>query len=231
MPFRSSSPVSLAVDLVILTIREERLHVLLVERGNDPYRGRLALPGGFVLDDEDIDDAALRELREETSIVGEHLHLEQLRTYAVPGRDPRGRVISVAYLAIMPHLPVPVAGTDAAAAAWRPVGEDRPLAFDHDVILRDGLERARAKLEYSPLATRFCRTPFTLGELRSVYETVWGVELDPRNFYRKVTGTEGFVVPTGERRQPPTGRPAALYRPGVATVLHPALLRPARPRT
>jgi 8-oxo-dGTP diphosphatase len=219
---------SLAIDLVILTIRADRLHVLLIERGKEPYRCMLALPGGFVHLDEDLDSAAVRELGEETNLEGGPLHLEQLRTYAAPGRDPRGRVASVAYLAIAPDLPVPVAGTDAAAARWVPVEESRNLAFDHEVILRDGVDRARAKLEYSPLATAFCRELFTIGELRSVYETVWGVPLDPRNFSRKVTGVDGFVVPTGERRNPGVGRPASLYRRGDATILYPPMLRPSR---
>jgi 8-oxo-dGTP diphosphatase len=228
---KASSPhVNLAVDLVILTIREQRLNVLLIERGKEPFLGQLALPGGFLHDDEDLDDAAVRELEEETGIRGENLHLEQLRTYAAPGRDPRGRVASVAYLAIAPHLPTPVAGTDAAAARWMAVDERFMLAFDHEVILRDAIDRAQSKLEYSPLATRFCQDTFTIGELRSVYEVVWGVELDPRNFHRKVTGVEGFVVPTGERRNPPTGRPAALYRAGNATILYPAMLQPAKPK-
>ncbi len=229
-PETATTSFQLAIDLVIFTIREGRLSVLLIERGKPPYRGRLALPGGFVRGDEDLHDAAVRELVEETNIRGEHLHLEQVRTYAAPRRDPRGPVASVAYLAIAPDLPAPVAGTDAAAARWVPVAARHRLAFDHDVIMRDAVERARAKLEYAPLATAFCREPFTIGELRAVYEAVWGVPLDPRNFHRKVTSVEGFVVPTGEQRQPPTGRPAALYRRGDATVLYPPMLRTARPR-
>jgi 8-oxo-dGTP diphosphatase len=224
------SSVWLAIDLVIFTIRDGRLNVLLIERGKPPYQARLALPGGFVRSDEDLNDAALRELREETNILGESLHLEQLRTYASPERDPRGRVASVAYLAIAPDLPAPVAGTDAATAQWVPVAAQRRLAFDHNTIMRDAVERACAKLEYSPLATAFCREPFTIGELRGVYEAVWGVPLDPRNFHRKVTSVEGFVVPTGKRRRPPTGRPAALYRSGDATLLYPPMLRSSKRR-
>jgi 8-oxo-dGTP diphosphatase len=222
--------ISLAIDLVILTIRADRLNVLLIERGNEPYRNRRALPGGFVRAAEDLDEAAVRELREETGIQGETLHLEQVRTYASPGRDPRGRVASVAYLAIAPDLPTPTAGTDAASAHWVPVDHADRLAFDHDVILGDAIERARSKLEYSPLAAAFCHEPFTIGELRAVYEAVWGCTLDPRNFHRKVTGVDGFVIPTGDRRSPPVGRPASLYRRGDAAILHPAMLRPAKPR-
>jgi len=226
---RARAVVQLTVDLVILTVREARLQVLLVVRGNEPYRDQLALPGGFVRKGEDILDAARRELAEETSLDGAldgtPLHLEQLRTYGAPERDPRGRIVSVAHLAIAPDLPVPVAGTDARSARWEPVESARHLAFDHDQILADGVERARSKLEYTTLATAFCRETFTIGELRQVYEVVWGQTLDPRNFNRKVTGTDGFVVPTGEKRIPETGRPASLYRPGPATTLSPPMLR------
>jgi 8-oxo-dGTP diphosphatase len=215
------------VDLVILTIRADRLHVLLVERDNEPYRGALALPGGFVRQDEALEDAARRELAEETALDGGRMHLEQLHAYGAPDRDPRGRIITVAYLAIAPSLPTPVAGSDARAARWVPVdgieGED--LAFDHDEILADGLELARTKLESTTLATAFCADTFTIGELRRVYEVVWGLPLDPRNFNRKVTSTDGFVLATGSTRSQDTGRPAALYRRGPATTLYPAVLR------
>jgi 8-oxo-dGTP diphosphatase len=221
---------AVAVDLGVLTVREDELHVLLVERGGAPHRGRWALPGGFVLPDEDVAAAARRELHEETGLdLDEHGHLEQLATYGAPDRDPRGRVVSVAHLALLPDLPLPVAGTDAAEAEWQPVATAdrgrRRLAFDHDRILSDGVERARSKLEYTPLAAAFCPPEFTVAELRRVYEAVWGAPLDPRNFHRKVTGTSGFVTPTGETTTRNGGRPAQLYRRGTATVLQPALLR------
>ncbi|GAA4977660.1 NUDIX hydrolase [Actinoplanes utahensis] len=217
--------VALTVDLVLLTIRREALQVLLIRRGIPPYQDRWALPGGFVLDDEDLDAAAARELREETGLDPERGHLEQLATYGGPGRDPRGRVVTVAYLALLPDLPAPVPGSDAAVAAWRPVGETGELAFDHDRILADGLERARSRLEYTPLATRFCAPEFTVADLRTVYETVWRTRLDPRNFHRKVTGADGFIEPTGGTVIRDRGRPAQLYRRGPATHLHPPLLR------
>ena len=139
------------------------------------------------------------------------------------------RVVSVAYLAFGPDLPEPRAGTDAADARWRLVADllssSARLAFDHDQILTDGLERARAKLEYSPLATAFCADEFTVAELRHVYEVVWGIGLDPRNFHRKVTGSPGFLVPTGKRTTRNGGRPALLYRRGKATVLNPPISR------
>jgi len=223
-------PVLLAVDLVVLTIRDERLHVLAVRRGIAPHRGRWALPGGFVLPDEDLVDAAERELHEETGVAGVRVHLEQLATYGRPDRDPRERVVTVAHLALVPSAGEPVAGSDAAAAAWLAVDElltsPRKLAFDHHRILRDGVGRARAKLEYSPLGTAFCPDPFTINELRQVYEAVWDTRLDPRNFHRKVTGTDGFVDATGETTTRHGGRPAQLYRAGTAELLHPAMLRP-----
>lgn len=219
-----------AVDLVVLTVREANLEVLVVRRGVSPHRGRLALPGGFVHPDEDLARAAGRELREETGVTDVDPHIEQLATYGRPGRDPRGRVISVAYLALVPDLPEPEAGSDAAEASWRPVADllDRPrqLAFDHHTILADGVERARAKLEYSPVGTAFCDETFTVNELRQVYEAVWGCQLDPRNFHRKITSTTGFLEPTGQRTTRQGGRPAALYRAGTARLLHPPMLRP-----
>jgi 8-oxo-dGTP diphosphatase len=222
---------ALAVDIVLLTIRHEQLHVLLVSR-SVPKIGQLALPGGFVLPDEDLEHAALRELREETSVRISVRHLEQLRTYGRPGRDPRGRIVSVAYLAITPDLPEPAAGTDAIGASWHPVEQllDRPgsLAFDHDTILADGVERARAKLEYTTLAAAFCQADFTVAELRRIYEIVWGARLDPRNFHRKLTSTD-FLELTGQSTTRDGGRPAALYqvREDATGIMNPPLLRKA----
>jgi len=228
----STAPVGLTVDVVLLTIRSERLSVLMVERGIEPFAGSWALPGGFVLPDEDLDDAARRELEEETSIADALTHLEQLATYATPDRDPRMRVVSVAHLAFVPDLPSPVAGSDAAGARWWAAdellhgSEGVRLAFDHRRILLDGVERARSKIEYTTLAAEFVTEPFTLADLRQVYESVWGVDLDPANFRRKVLSTPGFVTDTGESQSVGRGRPAVLYRRGPATDLHPAMLRP-----
>lgn len=225
----SPPAVLVAVDLVILTLRAAKLNVLLVERGVEPYRGEVALPGGFLNNAaEDLLAAAHRELAEEASLDGSLLHLEQLGAYGAPDRDPRGRVISVAYLAIAPGLPEPAAGTDAAGARWQPVdavlaGRVR-LAFDHRRIVEDGIERARAKLEHTVLATAFCGETFTISDLQHVYEAVWGVELDPRNFYRKVQGVDGFIVPDGQKAT--RGRPARLFKVGTRTVLHPPIVRP-----
>ncbi|OUC97306.1 NUDIX hydrolase [Streptosporangium minutum] len=225
-------PVLLTVDLVILTLRESRLQVLLVERGVEPYKGDLALPGGFLQHpEEDLITAAHRELSEEADLDVETLRLEQSGVYGEPGRDPRGRVVSVAYLAIAPRLPEPIAGTDAADARWQPVDHvlsgDLKLAFDHRRIVEDGVERARVKLEHSALATAFCGPIFTITELQEVYEAVWGIPLDPRNFYRKVQKTDGFIVPAGSARKSATGRPARLFKAGQCEVLYPPMVRPS----
>ncbi|WP_020578424.1 NUDIX hydrolase [Actinopolymorpha alba] len=226
--------VLLAVDLVILTLRVSRLHVLLVERGIEPYQGSLALPGGFLNHaEEDLLAAAHRELSEEAGLTADQLHLEQLGAYGTPGRDPRGRVISLAYLTIAPRLPEPIAGTDASDAGWVPtdlaLSPRTKLAFDHRQILTDGIDRARSKLEHSTLATAFCGPTFTIAELQQVYEAVWGVRLDPRNFYRKVQNVEGFIVPAGPTRKTDTGRPPRQFRQGPRTTLHPPMTRPTDP--
>ena len=220
---------AVTVDLVVLTIRDDDLAVLAVRRGAPPYRGRWALPGGFVRQDEGLLPAARRELAEETGLTDVPVHLEQLATYGNPCRDPRMRVVSVAYLGLAAELPEPSAGSDAFEASWRNVADllssPGKLAFDHDTILDDGLERARAKLEYSPLATAFCADEFTVAELRHVYEVVWGTDIDPRNFHRKVTGSPGFLEPTGKQTSRNGGRPAQLYRRGQAQVLNPPISR------
>ncbi|WP_018504243.1 NUDIX hydrolase [Parafrankia discariae] len=222
--------VAVSVDVVLLTLRAGRLCVLVIQRDSEPFRGCWALPGGFVGPDEDLDSSALRQLAEETGVTTAG-HLEQLRTYGCPTRDPRTRVVSVAYLALLPNLPQPTAGGDGPQARWWPVEDlgsaDGPtLAFDHPRIVSDGVERARGKLEYTSLAAAFCEEPFTLADLRRVYEAAWGVVLDPPNFRRKVLSTPGFVVAVGQRASPRGGgRPAELYRLGSATALHPPLLR------
>nr|WBO77086.1 NUDIX hydrolase [Streptomyces sp. SBE_14.2] len=223
-------PFAVTVDLAVFTIRDGTLRVLLVERGQDPYAGRWALPGGFVQPDEAAETAARRELAEETGLTDvTGLHLEQLRTYSEPDRDPRMRVVSVAFTALLPDAPEAHGGSDAADARWVPYDKAVDLAFDHDRILADARERVGAKLEYTCLATAFCPPEFTLGELQQVYEAVWGTALDRPNFRRKVLATAGFVeqVAGASRLTGGRGKPAALYRAGTATALHPPLLRPA----
>jgi 8-oxo-dGTP diphosphatase len=226
-------PFAVAADLAVFTLRDGALCLLLVRRGVEPYAGRWALPGGFVQPAESADEAARRELAEETGVEMFAGHLEQLATYSDPDRDPRMRVVSVAYVALAPALPDVAGASDAAEARWWPVAAVRPeeLAFDHARIVADALERVRAKLEYTTLAARFVTEPFTVRDLQDVYETVWGVSWDRANFRRKVLSTPGFVVPVedGVRDGSETGgRPAQLYRRGDASTLHPPILRPAR---
>lgn len=228
--------VAVTVDVVVLSILDGELVVLVVERAEHPYLGRLALPGGFVAPDESLDSAAVRELAEETGVAAhldgdtDGVFIEQLATFGDPGRDPRGRVISVAYVAF---VPVPsrdlAAGGDARAARWIPLRDlDERFAFDHGAIVAAAVERVRAKIEWATVAGWFVTEPFTIAELRGVYETVWGAEVHPQNFARKVNATEGFVVATGETHQPVGGgRPARLYRRGPAQVIEPPIRRPA----
>lgn len=229
-PTRYHRP-SVTVDVVALTIHQGRLSVLLIERAGHPFRGFWALPGGFRDPDESLDAAARRELAEETGVDLDDAHIEQLATFGDPGRDPRGDVISVAYMAFVPDLPLPTAGSDAAAARFWPVedleGADAPeLAFDHAEIIAAGVERARAKLEYTNLSTFFVSEPFTVADLRRVYEATWGVELHAPNFRRKVTSTPGFITPTGETVNLGRGKPAVLFTRGEATTLAVPILRP-----
>lgn len=218
-------PFAVTTDLVILTVRRPGLHVLLVTRQQEPFVGVDALPGGFVGPDADLIDAARSTLTVKSGVAVDAAHLEQLGSFGHPDRDPRMRVVSVAHLAMLPKLPDPM--NPAEPSAWVPVAEakKRTLAFDHNEILSQGVERARAKLEYTTLALRFCAPQFTMTELRKVYEAVWGTTLDPANFHRKVLSTEDFVVDTGQRSSGGRGRPAKLYSAGSAAVLSPPIHR------
>jgi 8-oxo-dGTP diphosphatase len=212
---------AVTVDVVILTMSEGRLQVLLISRGEDPFAGMWAIPGGFKRPTETLDEAAKRELREETGVDAASL-LTQFGAYGDPDRDPRLNVVTVGYLAVLRDVGSVVAGTDAAVAALVPVADvlngKVELAFDHLRIVRDAVERVRVELELSGVATAFVGQTFTLAELRAVYEAVWGVQLDAANFRRSIVAEEGWVIPTGHRSQPgPSGgRPAELYRAGDA---------------
>jgi len=222
-PYASDYPIFyVTVDVVLFAIADGSLQVLVVERGEEP--AGWALPGGFVNPDEDLRDAAERELAEETGVRPGDLPLEQLATYGAPDRDTRylkppahARVVSVAWLSVLPELVQPQAGTDASSAVWRPVAEvlEEGLTFDHHRILRDAVARLQAKLDYTPVATAFLAGEFSLAELREVYEVVWGRELDPGNFQRKVRVADRIVEPTGRLRSSGRGRPAELFRPTV----------------
>jgi 8-oxo-dGTP diphosphatase len=212
---------AVTVDMVILTMSEGVLHALLVRRGQEPFKGVWAVPGGFKRPDETLDEAARRELSEETGVDVPSL-LTQFGAYGDPGRDPRMNVVTVGYLAVLRDVGAIVAGTDAAAASLVPVSdilEERiELAFDHLRIVHDAVERVRVELELSGIATAFVGTTFTMAELRAVYEAIWGVQLDAANFRRSLVGADGWVIPTGRTAQPGPGggRPAELYRAGRA---------------
>lgn len=212
-------PFAVTVDVVILTMSDGRLHVLLVRRGVAPYEGMWAIPGGFKRPGETLDEAAKRELAEETGVDSAAL-LTQFGAYGDPKRDPRMNVVTVAYLAVLRDVGTIVAGTDAAAAALMPVADalngKLKLAFDHARILRDAAERVRVDLGSTGIATAFVGPTFTVAELRAVYESVWGVQLDGANFRRRVVAENGWVVPTGRRAQPGStgGKPAELFRAG-----------------
>ncbi len=210
---------AVTVDVVVLTMSEGRLHVLLVRRGVAPFEGMWAIPGGFKRPSETLDEAANRELAEETGVDGASL-LSQFGAYGDPERDPRMNVVTVGYLAVLREVGGVVAGTDAAEAALIPVsdalGGKVELAFDHAQIVRDAVERVRVDLELRGIATAFVGPTFTLAELRTVYEAVWGVHLDGANFRRSVLAEDGWVIPTGRRARPGStgGKPAELYRAG-----------------
>lgn len=202
---------SVTVDVVVFTLRECRLHVLLVQRKHWPFEGMWAIPGGFVRMDESLEDAARRELAEETGLDDPDIYLEQLYTFGDPGRDPRTRVITVAYFALISsdHLRLR-ASSDAAVAEWFPAYQPPELAFDHARILRYAIQRLRYKLEYTALAFQLLPETFTLTELQEAYEHILDEKLDKRNFRRKVLAA-GVLEETSFTRSG-DHRPAKLYR-------------------
>ncbi len=204
------NPVSVAVDIVIFAVREGRLKVLLVKRGIPPFEGRIAIPGGFLQEAEDLEAAARRELKEETGVSG--VYLEQLCTFGAPRRDPRGRVLSVCYMALVPpdRGLTPAAGGDAQAASWFDAHEPPDLAFDHSEILDYARQRLRWKLEWTTAAFALLPARFTLTELQKVYEAVLKRPIDKRNFRRKVLSLE-VLKPTKEFRAEGLPRPAQLF--------------------
>ncbi len=223
------SSCAVAVDVAALAIEDGRLSLLLVEPDHTEGAGRWSLPGRRVRDDESLDATALRALSELIGSEEPAVLLEQLRTYGEPARDPRARVVSVAYLALaaQPLSPSATRRTTVVPATEAAALPPDRYAYDHAAIVRDALERLRAKLEYTALATALLVEPFTLAELRAVYEAVWDTTLDAANFRRKVVSTPGFVkeAPGTAPPGPAGGRPARRYLAGGATRLHPAMLR------
>ena len=226
-------PFAVTVDVAVFTVRGDELQVLLIERGNEPYLGALALPGGFVRPDEDLDQAAARELAEETGLRAGSWHLEQLASYGISGPGPAhasghrrllGDLRRTARTAGRRGRPT--------AALLMPVREIESgsvrLAFDHERIVRDAVERTRSKLEYTALAAKFCPPEFTIGQLRRVYEAVWNTRLDPGNFQRNVQESGAFEKRADAAAAPrlQRGRPAALWSVSDRTFSNPPLGAP-----
>ena len=211
---------AVTTDIVIFTLRDGQLKLLLIKRGGEPYQGRWALPGGFVEMDEDLEASARRELEEETGVSG--VYLEQLYTFGRPDRDPRERVITVAYYALIPSDAVRLqAATDAEAVGWFAFEELPPLAFDHDEIVAMAHQRLVAKLDYSTIAFQFLPREFTLSELQDVYEIIRREPVDKRNFRKQVLAL-GKLVETKRMKRDGAHRPARLYRvksPGKVDII------------
>lgn len=202
--------VGLAVDVAAFAIEQGQLQVLLIERAALPHASHWALPGGLLKEGELLHQAALRALRTETSVLLEPKHLEQFYTFDAPERDPRGRIVSVAHLAVLGETSEVLAGGHTVRADWHPAWQPPPLAFDHQAILDSALARLRLRLEYAHLAMAFLPDTFTLPELQTVYEAVENRKLDKRNFRKRILA-QGNLQPVGERRSG-VGRPAQLFR-------------------
>ena len=201
--------IALTVDIVVFTLRDQCLKVLLIQRGENPFRGTWALPGEIVQVDEGLEAAARRELEEETGLSA--TYLEQLYTYGDPGRDPRGHVVTVAYFALIhADSPIFLASSIASAASWFPVDELPELAFDHATIMAYALRRLRYKLEYSAVGFELLPTEFTLSVLQNTYEIILGLELDKRNFRRRIL--QAGVIEATPTMRGGEGRPARLFR-------------------
>mgnify|MGYP002713219406 FL=1 len=201
---------AVTTDVAVFALRNQQLQLLLIRRAQEPYMGQWALPGGFLEIDEDLDSCAKRELKEETGVAD--LYMEQLYTFGRPDRDPRERVISVTYYALVPTDKLTLsAGSDAAETAWFPLQELPELAFDHEEIILLARERLAAKTHYSTIAFQLMPETFTLSELQSVYEILRDEKLDKRNFRKWVLALKQLEE-TGGKRRNGNHRPAKIYR-------------------
>jgi 8-oxo-dGTP diphosphatase len=211
MKFRYEYPrAAITVDNVVFGFDNRVLKVLLIRRGIEPFLGTWALPGGFVRIDETLEQAAARELAEETGL--HQIYLEQLHSFSGLNRDPRERVISVAYVALVRRVDhLPCADTDAAEAQWHTIDELPELAFDHSDIFEKAIERLRGKIRWQPIGFELLPKKFTLRQIQTLYEAVLGRELDKRNFRKKLLGF-GFLVALEEHDTEESRRPAQLYR-------------------
>lgn len=199
---------AVTTDCVVFGFDGNGLNLLLIERGIEPYKGSWALPGGFLNMDETAEQGALRELQEETGV--KDIYVEQLQAFTGVERDPRERVLTIAFLAFVRQEKYEViAGDDAAKAQWFPVNQLPELAFDHKEIIRVALEKLRWKITYEPLAFRLLNNTFTMTQVQTIYEVVLGQTFDRRNFYKKMMAL-GYIKPTEEQARS-TGRPGTLY--------------------
>ncbi len=208
-PLKDKSHYPITVDSVIFGYAEGKLYVALIERKIDPFKGMWAIPGGFMEDDETAEETALRELQEETGL--ENIFLEQFHVFSELGRDPRGRTITVAFFALINsdnyHL---VASSDAAAAKWWPTYQIPPLAFQQEIIYSKALSALRLAMKTRPLAFELLPKEFTLTQLQQLYEQVYNIKIDTRNFRRKV-GKMEFIRASGKKQEGEKHRPAMLY--------------------
>lgn len=205
-----SELVKVTVDTLAFAVQQGSLEVLLVKRKNEPFKSLWGLPGGFLTEgDDSLEAAAVRELYEETNVA--NVYLEQLYTFGDKGRDPRGRVITAAYLALLRQEGLELrASSEASGLAWWPVNELPPLAFDHERIITYGYQRLKYKIEYSPAAFSLLPKKFTLRDLQTVYEAILGRSVDNRNFRKKFLGS-GVLQELDETSQEGSYRPARLY--------------------
>lgn len=199
---------ALATDAVVFGFDGSKLNVLLIERGLDPYKGQWAFPGGFLKMDETVEEGCRRELREETNV--KDVHLDQLHCFSSVNRDPRERIVTMAFIAFVRQGDYEVmAGDDAAKAKWFAVDDIPTLAFDHQEILRVALDKLRWKITYEPVAFHLLNKRFTMTQLQSIYECVMGVKYDRRNFHKKMMSL-GYIVPL-QIQETSNGRPATLF--------------------
>jgi 8-oxo-dGTP diphosphatase len=206
----SMQHIGVAVDVVVFTVDREELSVLLIRMKRAPFEGRWGLPGGLIGQEETLDAAAVRELGEKTGV--RDVYLEQLYTFSHPRRDPAGRVISIAYMALVPSEGLDLQTTEKyAGIGWFPVKRLPPLGFDHGEMVAYGVTRLRYKLEYTNAVYSLLAPSFTLSELQHIYETILGRALDPRNFRKRILSL-GIIERTGEVRRGEAHRPAQLYR-------------------
>jgi 8-oxo-dGTP diphosphatase len=199
---------AVTTDCVIFGFNGERLQVLLIERGIEPYKGRWAFPGGFLKMDETAEEGAKRELKEETGL--ENAYIQQLHTFSAPNRDPRERVITIAYYALVKIQKVK-GGDDAASARWFPLNEIPSLAFDHDYILRMATKKLREQIHFEPIGFELLPEKFTIKELQSLYEAILGINFDRRNFAKKMLHLE-ILTELDETIWPTPKREARLYK-------------------